>query len=266
MTYNIKLYKMIIIKELQRFFIYRTNIFTGIMTALFMLGARYALWMALFATGNAVQSSLLETMTYFIISGIIFVWISPSYGNNIGEDIRSGDIAQRLIRPCSYHLMLIASFHATSMASTLIRSLPTLIVALIFISILPPASTSIFLFFLLAVILGAIIFSLVDLIISYTAFWMTDFWYLSWFKRALFTLFGGLAVPLWFYPEWLRMICEYLPFQYTIYQPLAIYLGRVSPDQIITTIAVQVFWVAVLFLIERIVWRFVQKKLVVQGG
>jgi len=257
---------MIIIKEAQRFFIYRVNILAGCITALFMLGARYALWAALFATGNAGQSSLPETMTYFIICDIVMIWLASSYGNTIGKDIRSGDIASQLIRPCSYHLLLVASFHATSLTSTLTRAFPMLIVALIFISLLPPVSAIALVFFILSLVLGAVIYSLVDLIISYTAFWLTDYWYLSWFKTALFTLFGGLALPIWFYPEWLSMICRFLPFQYTIYQPLAIYLGRVPVGQIGFSFAMQLFWIAVLFLLERTVWRLAKHKLTVQGG
>jgi ABC-2 type transport system permease protein len=257
---------MIILKEAQRFFIYRVNILSNCMTALFMLAARYALWLALFATGNTGQSSLLETMTYFIICDIMMVWLASSYGDTIGMDIRSGDIAQRLIKPCSYHLLLVASFHATSLTTTITRVFPMIIAAILFIGLLPPVSTAAFLCFLLAVILGAAIYSLVALIISYTAFWLTDYWYLSWFKSALFTLFGGLALPLWFYPDWLRMICDYLPFQYTIYQPLAIYLGRVPIERIGFTIVMQLFWIIVLLLLERTIWQLAKQKLNIQGG
>jgi ABC-2 type transport system permease protein len=265
-TYSIKLYGSIIAKEAQRFFTYRTNILAGCLTALFMLGARYALWTALFATGNAGGSSLLETMTYFVICDIAMLWLASSYGNIIGTDIRSGDIAQQLIKPCSYHLLLVASFHATSLTATLTRALPMLIAALFFIGLLPPVSIGALVFFLFSAILGAIIYSLVDLIISYTAFWLTDYWYLEWFKRALFTLFGGLALPIWFYPQWLQTICEFLPFQYTIFQPLAIYLGRIPTDRIGFTLVMQLIWIAILFIIERIVWRMAKNKLTVQGG
>jgi len=265
-TKTIKLYTVIIAKEVQRFFTYRVNIIAGIMTALLILAARYALWVALFATGNATQSSLIETMTYFVLCDIIRLWLASSYGNDIGDDIRTGDIAQRLVKPCSYHLLLVASFHASSITLTITRALPMLFVALVFIGLLAPVSVFAFVFFILSVMLGAVIYSLVDLIISYTAFWLTDYWYLSWFKRSLFTLFGGLALPIWFYPDWLANICNYLPFQYTMFQPLAIYLGRVHPDQIIYTFIIQLFWIGILLLAERTVWRFATKKLTVQGG
>ncbi|MCL2821436.1 MAG: ABC-2 family transporter protein [Oscillospiraceae bacterium] len=266
MVYSIKLYTQIIAKEAQRFFTYRVNILSGCLTALFMLGARYALWAALFAAGNAGQSSLAETMTYFVICDIIMIWLASSYGNTIGEDIRSGDIAQKLIKPCSYHLMLVSSFHATSMTSTLTRALPMFIIAVIFIGLLPPASVVTLFVFLLSVILGAVIYSLIDLIISYTAFWLTDYWCLSWFKRALFVLFGGLALPLWFYPGWLYEVCKYLPFQYTIYTPLAVYLGRIPSGQVVFSIALQLLWICILFLLERIIWMYAKHKMTVQGG
>jgi ABC-2 type transport system permease protein len=257
---------MIIAKEAKRFFTYRANIFAGLMTVLFTLGARYALWAALFATGNAQQSSLLETMTYFVIHDLVQVWSASRYGDAIGADIRSGDIAQRLIKPYPYHLQLAASFHATSVTATLTRTMPMLIAALLWIGLLPPVSAAAFLAFLLTAVLGGVIHSLVDLIIGYTAFWLTDYWHLSWFKRALFMLFGGAILPLWFYPEWLRAVCGYLPFQYVVYQPMAVYLGRVPSGQIIPSFAMQLFWIAVLFLLERAVWKLTQRKLTVQGG
>jgi ABC-2 type transport system permease protein len=192
--------------------------------------------------------------------------MTSEYGNTIGADIRSGDIAGRLTKPCSYHLQLVAAFHATSVTATITRTLPLLLVALFWIGLLAPISTVAFFAFVLAVILGAVIYSLIDLVISYTAFWLTDYWYLSWFKRALITLFGGVVLPLWFYPEWLRTVCGFLPFQYVVYQPMAIYLGRVPTAQIASSIAIQLFWIAVLFLLERVVWQLAQKKLNVQGG
>jgi len=266
MTHSIKLYGKIITKEAQRFFTYRTNILAGCLTALIMLGARYALWEALFATGNNQGSTLIEMMTYFVIYDILMIWAEAWHSTAIGTDIRSGDIAQKLIKPCSYHLQLVAAAHAKSLAATLTRAIPMLIASLVFIGLLPPVSATALFCFILSIILGLIIYSLVDFIVSYTAFWLTDYWYLSWLMVAIFLLFGGIALPLWFYPDWLSTICNYLPFQFAVFRPVAIYLGRIPLDQIALTIAMQLFWIVVLFVAERIVWRLAQRKLTVQGG
>jgi ABC-2 type transport system permease protein len=266
MKHILKLYITIIAKEVKRFATYRTNIYAGIMAALFMLGARYALWLALFATGNAGDSSLEETMTYFVVVDIVMIWLAATYSNSIGTDIQTGDLAGKIIRPFSYHFQLVTEFHAKAVADTLTRSIPVFIVALIFIGLLPPVSLGAFAVFIISALLGGVIFSLVDLIVSYSVFWLIDFWYVSWFKNALFMIFGGVTLPLWFYPNWLLAICNVLPFQYAIFKPMQIYLGRVSHAEIISVIAMQLLWIVILFGLERLVWKRAQYKLIVQGG
>jgi len=266
MSNTIKLYTTIIAKGVQQFATYRANIFAGIVSALFALGARYALWVALFATGNARDVSLAETMTFFVVGDIVMVWVVTSFGSTIGADIRSGDIAQKMLRPRSYHFQLLSARHSAAVIETLTNAVPIFIVAAVFIGILPPVSAEAFLMFLVAVFLGGVVYLLIDLIISYTVFWLTDYWYIRWYSRAIFTLFGGTVLPLWFYPDWLRAVAELLPFRFALFVPMEIYLGRLSGADIPVTFAMQIFWIAVLFGLERFVWSRAQYKLVVQGG
>ena len=262
----LNLYRLTIVRGIQQFATYRTNIFAEVASALFMLGARFALWIALFATGNAGDTTLTETMTYFVVMDILMVWTTSSFGDRIGGDIRSGDISIALTRPRTYHFQLLAGLHSSAVIRTLTTSLPIFVVAALFIGILPPVSAGAFAVFILAAVLGGIIYILVDLIISYSAFWLMDYWYTSWYRRTLFTLFGGTMLPIWFYPKWLRAISGVLPFQFALFVPLEVYLGRIYGSALLHTIGMQVFWIAVLFAIERLVWRRVQHKLVVQGG
>jgi len=257
---------MTIAKGIQQFATYRTNIFSSVVSALFMLGARYALWMALFATGNAVGTTLTETMTYFVVMDILMVWTTSHFGDRIGSDIRSGDMALALVRPRTYHFQLLSGLHSWAVISTLTSSLPILIGAVIFIGILPPVSAGAFGVFILAAVLGGVIYILIDLIISYTAFWLTEYWYIRWYKNALFMLFGGTVLPLWFYPEWLRTVSEFLPFVAALFAPLEIYLGRIYGADLLTTLGTQVVWIVLLFVLERFVWSRAQPKIAVQGG
>jgi ABC-2 type transport system permease protein len=262
----LKIYSTIVTKEIQRFFVYRGNIFAGCLTGLLMLAARYALWSALFAIGSTKGATLSETMTFFVINDILLVWLASRYSDTIGRDIETGDIAQQLVRPYPYHLHLVAVFHSTVITDTVTRALPMLATALIFIGLMPPTSVGALGFFIISMILGGIIYSLIDLIISYTAFWLTRYWYLTWLKRALFVLFGGLMLPLWFYPNWLMAICELLPFQFAIFIPIGIFLGRVPIADVGFVLGMQLLWIVGLFLCERGLWRLAQHKLVVQGG
>jgi len=262
----LNLYRITIAKGIQQFATYRANIFAGIMSALFTLGARYALWLALFATGNATDTTLVETMTYFVIMDIIMVWTTSSFGNRIGSDIQSGNISMALTRPRTYHFQLFAGLHTGAVASTITYSLPIFIAAAIFIGVSPPVSILAFGIFILTAVLGGAIYILVDLIISYSAFWLTDYWYISWYKQALFALFGGTALPLWFYPGWLLAITRVLPFRFALFAPIEVYLGRIQGMDVLQTLGMQAAWIIALFAVERLVWCRVQYKIVVQGG
>lgn len=263
---GLRLYGMIITKEMRRHFTYRSNLYSGIITGVFTLAVRYALWMALYATGSAQGSSFQETITFFVINDIALMWIMTSFSNTIGGDVRSGDIAQRLIKPYPYHLHLISLSHAGALCRMLSKALPMFFVALIWIGLQPPVSFAAFFFFIVTAVFGGVIYALVDFIISYTVFWLTDYWYVSWLRRALFVLFGGMTLPLWFYPAWLSDVCDWLPFRYAVYQPMAFYLGRVQADEIGFSLMIQLMWIAVLFLLERVVWNLAQRKITVQGG
>lgn len=106
MTASVKLYGAIMAKEIKRAATYRSNIYAGVVSAIFMLGFRYALWRALYLTGNAAGSTLSETMTYFIINDVLTTLFRSRHSDNIGADIRSGNIAGKLVKPYSYQLRL----------------------------------------------------------------------------------------------------------------------------------------------------------------
>jgi ABC-2 type transport system permease protein len=161
---------------------------------------------------------------------------------------------------------LIAISHAGSLFASITRAIPAFVVALFFIGLMPPVSTAAMVCFFVTAFFGCIIYMLISLIISYTAFWLIDYWYLEWFNWALFGLFGGTKLPMWFYPDWLTAICYFLPFRYAVFQPMAFYLGRVPVNEFGFSICLQLFWITVLFFLERFVWHLSQRKLIVQGG
>ena len=247
--------------ELKRFATYRMNIFAGLTSGLVMLLARIALWAALFTHDTQQTATFQEVITFFIVSDTLLVWIAAYYSNSIGPDVRTGDLTHRLIRPLSYHLQLVTTAHAKALITTLTKTIPVVSVINLFLTIYLPASWMFFLFFILSAVLGGIIYTLIDLIIGYTVFWLTESWYVPWFKRALFVLFGGLAVPVW-----LQNVSRWLPFQYTIFIPLDIYLGRVSMENLWWLIGIQLFWGCLLLAVERFVWKKSQRRLMIQGG
>lgn len=135
---TLKLYFAIAKKEFQRASTYKGNILSGVLSSVMFLAAQYALWRALYETGNAYGSTFQETMTFYIINNIILTWITISFSDPIGADIRSGDIAQRLIKPVPYRLQLLAVSHGRAFFETLTRTLPMFLLSILFIKLQPP--------------------------------------------------------------------------------------------------------------------------------
>lgn len=251
--------------QLRRFFAYRANIWSGALYGALRLSMRAALWLALFRGGDA-GSSFRETMSFFILCDVFVSAYAERASDLIGQDIRSGDIALRLINPVSYQIYLSAMQLSGWLTRLLPQGATILLGGLVFIGLTPPAGIPALVGFGLSMILASAIYLLVDLCIGYSAFYLTDFWYLRWFNEALFALFGGLALPLWFYPDWLLTLSNALPFKYAVYQPIAIYLGRVPASQILPSLLIQCCWIGALLLLERLIWRAAMRRLCVQGG
>ena len=73
-------------------------------------------------------------------------------------------------------------------------------------------------------------------------------------------------IPIWFMPTFLRKIVSYTPFESIYYTPIRIYLGELAGNEILYGMAMQVVWIAILYLIGNLFWKNGVRKLVVQGG
>jgi ABC-type uncharacterized transport system permease subunit len=80
------------------------------------------------------------------------------------------------------------------------------------------------------------------------------------------TLLSGFWIPLWFFPEPLRTVAEALPFQSIFFAPVTIYIGHLQGTAAWTAILRQAAWLCVLLFAVNLAWRYMRKRLVVQGG
>lgn len=53
--------------------------------------------------------------------------------------------------------------------------------------------------FLVSSIFGVVLMYYFNYILGLLAFWLKDSWYIGWYAGALFSLFGGVIIPLKFY-------------------------------------------------------------------
>jgi ABC-2 type transport system permease protein len=86
-------------------------------------------------------------------------------------------------------------------------------------------------------------------------------------KQVIVLLFSGATVPLAFFPEPLKTITYYMPFQSIYNAPLSILLNA-HPDAktVVTTLGTQLVWCVVMSVISRAFWKVSVRQITVNGG
>jgi len=62
-------------------------------------------------------------------------------------------------------------------------------------------------------------------------------------------------VPLQLMPPLIQRLAAYLPFQFYIYFPVSLILGRVPPETMAWKFALGLVWLAVAYSLFRLIWR-----------
>ncbi len=122
---------------------------------------------------------------------------------------------------------------------------------------------------LLALPLMAIGFGITFLfgsIITCLAFWTTRVYSISEFYFATATIFSGQFVPLTLLPQVVQRVAGFLPFQFYIYLPVQIILGRLPPERLLPTYGLGLVWLVFAYLLFRWIWRSGVKRFSAVGA
>lgn len=87
------------------------------------------------------------------------------------------------------------------------------------------------------------------------AFWTTRVYSISEFYLALSMLFSGQFVPLTLLPPVVQRVADFLPFQFFIYSPVQIILGRLPPEGMLRSYGLGVAWLVLAYLLFLWIWR-----------
>ena len=83
-------------------------------------------------------------------------------------------------------------------------------------------------------------------------------------QKLLFTV-GGLFLPLEMFPDWLRRVAGWLPFQFITYVPARAFVAF-EPKFVLRAAVGQTAYVVTIAALVALVWRRAQRRLVVHGG
>lgn len=246
---------------------YRFDFFLSIFGSFLSVLVQLSIWEALYNGKSELKGlSLLDMMNYVVICLVIGNVTSSRTGSKIASKVQSGGIISDLIKPINFKYYLWAEDLGENSFKLIFSVIPVILLTSFFYGLFLKVNVIMFIIFLVSMVLGAGLAFYINYLIGLLAFWLRNSWYVSWFLAAFQALFSGSKIPLWFYPNVLYRITEILPFRYVFFDPLTIYLDKVSYSHAIEIILIQTAWIIILVIIEKLVWSSVQKKIFVFGG
>lgn len=215
----------------------------------------FAIWAVALQSTADLMRLFSKLVMYFSL--LIFVHqLIQSYTAGVisHEHIKQGELSIYLLKPFPYLRYMF------------ILEIPWRIVQCIFS--LPVAAVCFFIFQrffswdVRYMILGSLILPLayllsflIQLLVAHTAFWFDDATGFLNVIEVLTLLFSGAGIPIFLFPQILKQIGSWLPFQYAMFFPVATLAGFVSPDDYWRNVIILLAWIVGLGLVVSALWR-----------
>jgi ABC-2 type transport system permease protein len=246
---------------------YRSNIVYGALWLLLELFIQVTIWVALYRGHDTVSGVTLSEMITYIVIVNLSQLAGRAYGGESVEDrVKSGEISTDLLLPVDYRVVLALENVGGILFQVVVSGVPLVVAASLFLRVAGPASAWHLLAFVVTVAGAFLVSMCLEIVKGAMAFWAMRPGTLDWIFDGLSAVFGGAIVPLWFFPEWMLKIAEFLPFRLTQFVPAAVYLGRFETSALPGIVAQQALWIAGLLLLQAVLWRRGLRRLTIYGG
>lgn len=247
-------------------FYYRFDMILFVINFVISITVYIFIWLAIYKNGGQILGMTFEQITtYYILVVSLEPIISWGVNQEIGENIRDGEILRELLNPISYFNYYFGIRIGELIEAGTVAIITFIICSLLF-GVLAPAGILNFLFFILIIILSVIVVFLFELSLGMTSFYTNAVWGVEVFKRAALHIFSGMIAPIALFPEFLQKIVNFLPFKECIYIPINIYFGNLSILEILQVISKQCLWIVIFYLLAKIMFKHTIKHITINGG
>lgn len=250
---------------------YRAAAIAGIATQLFFGLIFIMVYLAFYESNSSnYPMKLNELVTYLWLNQIFFSLVYMFYKDKeIFNLIKTGNIAYELVRPQKLYYMWFFKIIAQRLANVSLRCLPVIIVAMLLpkpLGLSLPYSFLHFIMFIVTLLIGSLLMtSIITLYHIITLYTLNEKGIPHLFMAVSDILSGGV-VPIPFFPGFLQIIANILPFRYVSDLSFRIYSNNVGLQEGLSGILIQITWFIIITVISNIILNKSMKKIVVQGG
>ena len=250
---------------------YRSAAWAGIATQFFFGFVYIMIYDAFYQSGDAATPmSISQLITYVWLNQAFFALINQFYKDpELFQLIRTGGLSYELARPKNLYFMWYFKLLGQRLANVVMRFFPLILV----VSFLPrpynislPGSIPIFFVFFLSLVVGAFLVTALSVLYPILTLLTLNEKGIVNIVIVIADLLSGVGVPIVFFPNFLKKISSFLPFQYISDLPFRIYVGNISIMNGFFGIMIQLIWVFLLILLGLFLMKKNLKRIVVQGG
>lgn len=185
-------------------------------------------------------------------------------GVAVDREVRTGDIAYRLVRPVDYASYQLTAYLGERLASFGLRLVVSAAGAYVLVG-LPALSGAAIAASLVTVVACFVADAVWTHAIAFLSFWVEDTYGLHLLYRRAVMLLGGVLIPLEAYPGWAKEIAEALPFRLLISGPARLFVAA-DASGFARLLSAQLGWAAAGLLPLFLIYRAGIRRVGAQGG
>ncbi|AKG34769.1 ABC transporter permease [Paenibacillus durus] len=249
---------------------YRLDFALSLISAFFPIMIQYYIWTAVYGRSGSGQFfgyTYGEMILYTIVAAIVTKIVTTNMDHVIASDIKDGALNKYLVQPASYFGLKLFTLLGQKLFFF------TVMLAVLFVVIfyfggrygihIPLVNIACF---VAAMALSLILNFLISYTIAAIAFWLSEISYFFEMTGLLVIILSGGVFPIEVFGQAVSHLLNYLPFKYTIYFPSNVINGKLILSEITEGLLMQFFWIGVMFLVSKLVWRIGFKKYLGLGG
>ncbi|MCW2921662.1 MAG: hypothetical protein JWL76_1536 [Thermoleophilia bacterium] len=234
---------------------YRANMAIWTVASVLQIVVYLSVWRAVAeATGSTGGYSPSTFAGYFLVLLIVREFTYSWTPYMLADEVRSGRLSTRLMRPLHPIVQLCADMVAHRIQSVTLLVPIAVILAFVFdasVDLRPWALVAA----LVVLPLAALVRLLVDSLFALCSMWLVRIDGIRNMYYLVLLLLGGQFAPIDVLPDWLRTIALALPFYWTLGYPTELLVGRASIGDVWLGIAVLVAWSVATLAILQPAWR-----------
>lgn len=246
--------------ELRKIITYRADFWVNFFgQTFFSIIISYFLWDAVFEANNVDQMNgftLKKLVLYYLVAPVMFRIQQGETIGAISREIYEGSLNKFLIYPINFYSYKVTTFFSNS---TFYFLQLCLLIAGFQIFFYDPLifNFSVIDFMLFTILLGvsSLCYFAMNSISELIAFWADNIWSLGVIIRFFTRFFGGVLIPLTFFPDWAMTTLKFTPFPYIVNFPIQVFFGNYDLKSFLTSLIILLLWTSLFFVISKVLWK-----------